>query len=153
ADAMAPVRAAATGVSGLDVGGGGTVLDVAAAALPSGYAVGFVLAPQSAFYGVALDASLTANRSMPAVTSPLSYTAATLDWDGTHLLAQLTAAGGGVWLKTIPIDMSPYLTATQEAGAGAKPGFAAASSTWFGIVHDAGNVGGYVLAADGTPTG
>lgn len=124
-------RCQAASIAGLSTATVG-YLDVAK--LPTGYALGFIEAPQGILYGVPLGPQLVPGVTTPFMTSTSAYTNVAMTWTGANLLAGLSEPTGNSYLKRLEPDMTTYTVYSEVPGATAKPAFAAAGAQWFGGV-------------------
>ena len=81
-------RCSATPVTGFDYGFTG-IVDLGAAAVPDGFAIGGVRAPSSSVWGIHLSTALVPDRGAPFETTPVggngTYVGVNLYWDGANL--------------------------------------------------------------------
>src|ERR1043165_3076741 len=106
-----PGHCGATKIAGYDLGATGMV-DIAAAKVADGYAIGTTTA-DSILFGVHLDDQLVPNAATPFQTTPASgypghYSNGSLYFDGANLVGGLSVNDGTRFLKQVLSDMTSF---------------------------------------------
>lgn len=130
----------ATQIEGLDLGASGAI-DVAAAQVGDGFAIGVVFGAGSTFWGMHLDVNLVPAAALPFHTSPVvgfegAYADTDLRWDGVTLVGALSNPQNTFLQKTFPTDMSSFIWNSPEyTGHATTPSVSDSGgvsiSTWF----------------------
>jgi len=156
---IAPGTCGATKIEGLSLTTlGAPVRDMAAAAVPGGYVLAFVLEPEGSLFGVPISDALVPAYPAPIKTSPRSgtgvYTSVSMHYDGTNLLATLGPNDTNTWFKTLHLGIADFIYAEQlpdTIGTPVETANTLQGVTWW--FDTSGVLWTTLLAADGSISG